>query len=78
MTNNGRKMASRFPCPQCRHPDSRVLLTNEDDSGVIVRRHECRGCSCRWWTAQEPAWIVPAREIEWSANRKPLWRSRAK
>lgn len=75
--NNGRKMSSRFPCPKCRALNSKVRRTGEDHDGVITRRHRCQECGHEWYTAQEPAWIVPDHEIRWLDNSKPVWRPNA-
>ena len=74
---HGRRLASRFPCPRCRHPGSKVLRTGESDDGVVTRERRCSDCGHQWFTAQEPEWVVPRDEITWSALCKPLWKEKA-
>jgi len=74
-SRGGRRMASRFPCPKCRHPVSKVLRTGEDDTGIITRERRCPCCDHQWFTAQEPEWIVPRSEVRWPGG-KPRWQEK--
>lgn len=74
-TRNGRRMASRIPCPKCRHPLSKVLRTGEDDDGIVTRERRCPSCGYQWFTAQEPEWIVPRAEVRWP-DGKPRWQEK--
>ena len=74
-TRNNRRMASRFPCPKCRHPITKVLRTDENDDGIVTRERRCPCCDHRWLTAQEPEWIVPRAEVHWVGS-KPRWQEK--
>ena len=46
---------SLFACPKCKHPISRVLKTEEDEDGTVLRRRRrCnnRECDYRWSTEE--------------------------
>ena len=45
-------------CPKCGSHNVRVCMTKSTDDGVSVRRRNCRGCGHRWYTAQEPEYVV--------------------
>lgn len=45
-------------CPKCGVWDSRVSLTRNTDDGVSIRRRICLNCDHRWYTGQEPEFIV--------------------
>ena len=69
---HGRRLASRFPCPKCRHPGSKVIRTGEDDSGIVTRERRCTACGHRFFTAQEPEWVVRSEQIGW-VDHKPRY-----
>lgn len=49
-------------CPYCRHPDSRVVDSREQDEGqVIRRRRSCPECGRRFTTLEEAALAVIKR-----------------
>jgi transcriptional repressor NrdR len=49
-------------CPYCRHPDSRVVDSREQDEGqVIRRRRSCPECSRRFTTLEEATLAVIKR-----------------
>ena len=49
-------------CPYCRHPDSRVVDSREDDDGqVIRRRRSCPECGRRFTTVEEATLAVIKR-----------------
>jgi transcriptional repressor NrdR len=49
-------------CPYCRHPDSRVVDSREQDEGqVIRRRRSCQACSKRFTTVEEATLAVIKR-----------------
>src|ERR1700755_1680714 len=49
-------------CPYCRHPDSRVVDSREQDEGqVIRRRRSCRECGKRFTTVEEATLAVIKR-----------------
>lgn len=72
----GRRIVVRCPCPKCRHHLTRVLRTGESDGGEVVRQRLCLSCEHRWFTAQEPEYLVPASRIFWPRDR-PLLRADA-
>jgi transcriptional repressor NrdR len=49
-------------CPYCRHPDSRVTDSREQDEGqVIRRRRSCQACGKRFTTVEEATLAVIKR-----------------
>jgi transcriptional repressor NrdR len=49
-------------CPYCRHPDSRVVDSREQDEGqVIRRRRSCQDCGRRFTTVEEATLAVIKR-----------------
>ena len=49
-------------CPYCRHPDSRVVDSREQDEGqVIRRRRHCPACGKRFTTLEEATLVVIKR-----------------
>ena len=49
-------------CPYCRHPDSRVVDSREQDEGqVIRRRRSCQECGRRFTTVEEATLAVIKR-----------------
>jgi transcriptional repressor NrdR len=49
-------------CPYCRHADSRVLDSREQDEGqAIRRRRSCQGCGRRFTTVEEATLAVVKR-----------------
>ena len=49
-------------CPYCRHPDSRVVDSREQDEGqVIRRRRSCPECGKRFTTVEEATLAVIKR-----------------
>jgi transcriptional repressor NrdR len=49
-------------CPYCRHPDSRVVDSREQDEGqAIRRRRSCQGCGRRFTTVEEATLAVIKR-----------------
>ncbi len=49
-------------CPYCRHPDSRVVDSREQDEGQIIRRRRsCPECGRRFTTIEEASLIVIKR-----------------
>ena len=49
-------------CPYCRHPDSRVVDSREQDEGqVIRRRRSCPECGRRFTTVEEATLAVIKR-----------------
>src|SRR6266536_1148974 len=51
-------------CPYCRHPDSRVVDSHEQDEGqVIRRRRSCQDCGRRFTTVEEAIRATGAAEV---------------
>ncbi len=49
-------------CPYCRHPDSRVMDSREQDEGQIIRRRRsCAECGRRFTTVEEAMLAVIKR-----------------
>jgi transcriptional repressor NrdR len=60
-------------CPYCRHPDSRVVDSREQDEGqVIRRRRSCLECGKRFTTVEEATLAV----IKRSGVTEPFSRSK--
>lgn len=53
------------PCPKCREPYSKVLRSASEPGGEIVRFRLCPACEHRWYTAQEPEYIIPISRMKW-------------
>ena len=45
-------------CPKCGARNVRVCMTKSTDDGVNIRRRICLGCDHRWYTGQEPEYVV--------------------
>lgn len=61
---------NRCNCPSCRHPASRVVTTFNLSDGRIVRRRRCPECDHRWYTQQEPEFIIKPESLHWSRPTK--------
>src|SRR3954462_1640986 len=49
-------------CPYCRHPDSRVVDSREQDEGQVIRRRRaCQDCGRRFTTVEEATLAVIKR-----------------
>jgi transcriptional regulator NrdR family protein len=68
---NGRRRRVVCPCPKCREPISKVLHSGADDGGEVVRHRQCPACGHRWFTCQEPEYIVRPDCISWDQLKKP-------
>lgn len=62
----------RCSCPVCRHPTSRVVATNEMADGTLVRERRCSACDYRWFTAQEPEYVLPRAQVVYSGKKPAL------
>ena len=58
-------------CPKCRHGLSDVVTSAAQDDGVRVRVRICRKCGHKFWTAQDPEWLVPVAKRAY-LGRKPI------
>lgn len=70
----GIKQRVDCPCPQCREPITKVLRSGVEDGGEVVRQRQCPKCGNRWFTAQEPEYIVRAEAIHWPRDKPVLRR----
>jgi DNA-directed RNA polymerase subunit M/transcription elongation factor TFIIS len=53
-------------CPKCRHGVSRVLTTSRNTDGMTVRHCACESCGHKFFTAQEPEFLVPRHAVKWT------------
>jgi transcriptional regulator NrdR family protein len=53
-------------CPNCGHPDHRVVYARETKEGGVRRRRECLKCAFRWFTveASEAVYQKAAEVVE--------------
>lgn len=68
----GVNKCERCRCPKCRHPESRVVATNDMPDGMVVRKRKCVACGGLWFTAQEPEYVVPADAVAYRERRLVL------
>lgn len=68
-STTGRKVSSKMQCPKCRFPASKVVSTNEDESGVTIRKRRCKSCEHVFFTAQEPEYMVKSENIAWKSGK---------
>lgn len=59
----GVRHGTRFHCPKCRGGRTKVVLSHDPGDGVMVRRRWCEGCGHRWYTAQEPEYLLRAEQV---------------
>src|SRR3954451_15263740 len=53
---------TKMHCPFCRHPDSRVVDSREDEDGAAIsRRRQCRECGERFTTLETASLTVTKR-----------------
>lgn len=64
---SGRSLRCR--CPVCRHAVTVVVHVTEQEDGRIVRRRKCAACDHRWYTAQEPEYLVPRCQVGYRDKR---------
>jgi len=53
-------------CPKCFIKKTRVVCTNPDPEGRIVRRRKCVCCGHRWYSMQYPEVSIPEHRIKWT------------
>lgn len=70
--DRGRLVQVRCRCPKCRHPITRVLRSGVEVGGEIVRVRTCVDCGHRWYTGQEPEYLLPAERVSWRRDRPGL------
>ncbi len=64
---SGRSLRCR--CPVCRHELTLVVQASNQDDGMIVRRRKCQACDHRWYTLQEPEYMVKAEAVSYRYGR---------
>ena len=62
---DGRRQRIACACPKCRHPLTRVTRSGAEDGGEIVRRRVCEACDHRFYTMQEPEYVVAEPRLKW-------------
>jgi len=62
------------PCPKCREQLTKVLRSGAEDGGITVRQRTCPACGHKWYTVQEPEYIVPKDKITWGRSNLPMLR----
>ena len=60
---SGRSLRCR--CPVCRHEVTIVVQAADQPDGRIVRRRRCAACEHRWFTVQEPEYLVPRSQVKY-------------
>lgn len=58
----------RFRCPACRGSLTSIIRSISQQDGLIIRRRRCADCDHRWYTAQQPEFLVPQRLIGWNSG----------
>jgi DNA-directed RNA polymerase subunit M/transcription elongation factor TFIIS len=53
-------------CPKCRHHISSVRNTSRTTDGMTVRHCACEACGHKFFTAQEPEFLVPRHAVKWT------------
>lgn len=56
-------MAGKCRCPECNHWISKVVQSNEQRDGRIVRRRHCVRCDHKWFTVQPPEVSVDRERV---------------
>jgi transcriptional regulator NrdR family protein len=70
---NGRRIRVACPCPKCREPLTTVVNVSSDDGGPTLRQRKCPNCEHKWFTLQEPEYILPTDQVAW-VGKKPRLR----
>ena len=52
-------------CPSCRSGDVMVLRSDTMPSGLTVRSRRCGDCSRRFFTCQEPEYLIARDKVRW-------------
>jgi transcriptional regulator NrdR family protein len=66
------KQPMRARCPKCGHGITTVIQVCEQADGRIARRRKCASCDHRWFTAQEPEYVVPRDQVAYRMKRMVL------
>lgn len=66
----GYKRSGRWRCLKCGAQESGVVTAHTDESGVTIRRRKCLQCGHRWYTAQEPEYLVKTEDVCYQLTEK--------
>jgi DNA-directed RNA polymerase subunit M/transcription elongation factor TFIIS len=66
MPNDRRLRIQLRACPKCRYHSSRVLYTSRTSDGLTLRHCLCESCGHKFFTAQEPEYLVPNDRVRWT------------
>ena len=69
---NGRRKRIVFPCPKCREPLTQVVNVSSNDGGETLRQRKCPACEHKWFTLQEPEYLVPSNRVTWVRHKPQL------
>lgn len=68
-------------CPKCHSSELAVLSTRDQESGIIMRRRECKECAHRFTTHELPpgAYTQAKFDIEkWAARQVGEWKTKVR
>ena len=71
-SKNGIKLRHPFPCPKCRSGLTPVIVTKQTEHGETIRRRGCKECGHKWFTLQEPEYLLPVGSVKWSGSQLVL------
>jgi len=69
---NGRRRRIACPCPKCREPLTKVVNVSSNDGGETLRQRKCPACEHKWFTLQEPEYLLPSNRITWVGKKPQL------
>jgi transcription elongation factor Elf1 len=71
-SKNGVKLRHSFPCPKCRSGLTPVIVTKQTEHGETIRRRGCKECGHKWFTFQEPEYLLPVGSVKWRGSQLVL------
>jgi transcriptional regulator NrdR family protein len=69
---NGRRRRIACPCPKCKEPLTEVVNVSAEDGGETVRQRKCPACKHKWFTMQEPEYLLHPSCITWVGKKPQL------
>ena len=69
---NGRRRRIACPCPKCKEPLTEVINVSSEDGGETVRQRKCPACKHKWFTMQEPEYLLHPSCITWVGKKPQL------
>jgi transcriptional regulator NrdR family protein len=66
------RQSMRCRCPKCGHGVTTVVQVCEQGDGRIARRRKCALCDHRWFTVQEPEYVVPREQVSYHLKKIKL------